>query len=77
MVHEAMVLEASGPRPGLGRARAWLRLAVLLGLGRQPVLPWGVATEPVRGAAVGGLALTAKVAVLAACSVPSRSGWRS
>ena len=43
MVHEAMVLEYAGPRPGAGRVGAAMRLTVLLGLLANLFVPWGIA----------------------------------
>lgn len=45
MVHEAMVLESSGRDLGWLELGSWLRLAALLGLVGNLLLPWGVATE--------------------------------
>ncbi|GAA1965097.1 respiratory chain complex I subunit 1 family protein [Catenulispora subtropica] len=54
MVHEAMVLEYSGPDLALVELAASMRLAVLLGLWSALFLPWGTATAtgalPVAGA---------------------------
>jgi formate hydrogenlyase subunit 4 len=45
MVHEAMVLESSGRDLAWLELGSWLRLAALLGLVGNLLLPWGVATE--------------------------------
>jgi formate hydrogenlyase subunit 4 len=67
MVHEAMVLETSGRDLAWVELGSWLRLAVLLGLVGNLVLPWGVAAEAgVLTVLIGAVALAAKVAVLAA-----------
>lgn len=67
MVHEAMVLETSGRDLAWVEVGSWLRLAVLLGLVGNLVLPWGVATElSVPAVLLGVVAITAKVAVAAA-----------
>ena len=66
MVHEAMVLETSGRDLAWVELGSWLRLAALLGLVGNLVLPWGVATDLSGGAVVlGAAAITVKVAVLA------------
>jgi formate hydrogenlyase subunit 4 len=68
MVHEAMVLEYAGPRLALIEWGAGMRLTVLLALLANLFLPWGVAgAHPgVAALAIGFVAITAKVAVLAA-----------
>ena len=67
MVHEAMVLETSGRDLAWVEVGSWLRLAVLLGLVGNLVLPWGVATElSVPAVLLGVVAIGAKVAVAAA-----------
>jgi formate hydrogenlyase subunit 4 len=67
MVHEAMVLEYSGPKLAVVEWGAAMRLAVLLGLLANLFLPWGVAGA--HAGIVGTLAAMAaifvKVAVLA------------
>lgn len=67
MIHEAMVLEYAGPDLALVELASALRLTVLLGLGANLFLPWGIATSaaplPLLGAAI---ALTVKVAGLGA-----------
>ena len=59
MVHEAMILEASGRDLGWVEFASWLRLAGLLGLVANLALPWGVAQT----LAPGGL-LVAIAAIL-------------
>jgi formate hydrogenlyase subunit 4 len=68
MVHEAMVLEYAGPRLALIEWGAGMRLTVLLALLANLFLPWGVAgAHPgVTALTVGIVAITVKVAVLAA-----------
>jgi formate hydrogenlyase subunit 4 len=67
MVHEAMVLEYSGPDLALVELAAAMRLSVLLGLWSALFLPWGTATSaavlPVLGATV---LFAVKVGVLGA-----------
>jgi formate hydrogenlyase subunit 4 len=67
MVHEAMVLEYAGPDLALIELASALRLSVLLGLGANLFLPWGVANStdllPVLGST---LVFVAKVTGLAA-----------
>ncbi len=65
MIHEAMVLEYSGPDLGLIIVGESMRLVFLLGLLVNLLVPWGVADRP--GAwmfAAGLLALAAKVSVV-------------
>lgn len=68
MIHEAMVLEYSGPRLALVEWAAGMRLTVLLALLANLFAPWGIAGgDPgVVDIAVGVGALAAKVAGLAA-----------
>jgi len=64
MIHEAMVLEYSGPDLGLIILGESMRLAFLLGLLVNLLVPWGVADRP--GALffiIGVVALAAKVLV--------------
>lgn len=62
MVHEAMVLEYSGPDLALIKLGGQLRLAILVGLLVTLFIPWGVATTPSPAAVVlGALLLTVKV----------------
>jgi formate hydrogenlyase subunit 4 len=65
MVHEAMVLESSGRDLAWLELGAWLRLAALLGLVGNLLVPWGVATEASAVALlVGAAALIGKLFVL-------------
>jgi len=67
MVHEAMVLEYSGPDLALVELAAAMRLSVLLGLWSALFLPWGTATTTGALAVVGGTAsFVVKVGVLGA-----------
>ena len=67
MIHEAMVLEYSGPDLALIELAGYMRLVVFLGLLANLFVPWGIATtaRPVDliGAAV---AVAVKIVVLAA-----------
>jgi formate hydrogenlyase subunit 4 len=67
MIHEAMVLEYSGPDLALIELAAHMRLVVFLGLLANLFIPWGIATtaQPLHllGAAV---AVAVKIVVLAA-----------
>ncbi|MEE6177038.1 respiratory chain complex I subunit 1 family protein [Mycobacterium sp. 050134] len=67
MIHEAMVLEYSGPRLALIEWAAGMRLTVLLALLANLFAPWGIAggNPGVVDIAVGVGALAAKVAGLA------------
>ena len=67
MMHEAMVLEYSGRDLALVELASWSRLAILLGLGVNLFVPWGVATSLAPGALLLGLvAFAVKVSVLGA-----------
>ncbi len=67
MIHEAMVLEYSGRDLAMVELASWSRLAILLGLGVNLFVPWGVATTVAPGAlALGVVALVVKVCVLGA-----------
>ena len=67
MVHEAMVLEASGRDLGWIELSSWLRLTALLGLLANLAAPWGVAEQLTASTVlVGVLALALKVVLLAA-----------
>jgi formate hydrogenlyase subunit 4 len=67
MVHEAMVLEYSGPDLALVELGASMRLAVLLGLWTSLFAPWGIATGTGAAAlALGTGVLAAKLALLGA-----------
>ena len=70
MVHEAMVLESSGRDLAWLELGSWLRLAALLGLVGNLVVPWGVATDrdACRRSLVGA------VASRSSCSVLGRAG---
>ena len=62
MVHEAMILEASGRDLGWVEFSSWLRLAGLLGLVANLALPWGVAQSmSIGGLAVAIVAIVVKV----------------
>lgn len=65
MVHEAMVLESSGRDLAWLELGSWLRLAALLGLVANLLVPWGVAVEvSTLTLLVGGLVLVTKLLVL-------------
>ncbi|MFV0457270.1 MAG: respiratory chain complex I subunit 1 family protein [Actinomycetales bacterium] len=67
MIHEAMVLEASGRDLGWLELASWLRLTALLGLLANLAAPWGIAGQVSPGALVlGTAAVVVKVLVLAA-----------
>jgi formate hydrogenlyase subunit 4 len=62
MLHEAMTLEASGRDLAWLEVGSWLKLAALLGLVSNLVMPWGVATEfSALGLLIGVASITAKV----------------
>jgi formate hydrogenlyase subunit 4 len=68
MVHEAMILEYTGPRLALIEWASAVRLTVLLALVANLFAPWGIAdahSSPL-GVLLGLVVITAKVAVLAA-----------
>jgi formate hydrogenlyase subunit 4 len=67
MVHEAMVLEYSGPRLALVEWAAGMRLTVLLALLANLFAPWGIGGGQPSAVdiVVGVVAVVAKVAVLA------------
>ncbi len=67
MMHEAMVLEYSGRDLAMVELASATRLAILLGLGVNLFVPWGVATSlsPV-ALVLGVLALVVKVSLLGA-----------
>ena len=67
MVHEAMILEYSGPRLALVEWAAGMRLTVLLALLANLFAPWGIAgAQPsMLGVLIGVAAIAIKVAVLA------------
>ncbi len=67
MIHEAMVLEYSGPRLALVEWASGMRLTVLLALLANLFLPWGIAgADPsLLAVLLGVAAITVKVALLA------------
>lgn len=67
MIHEAMVLEYSGPDLALIELAAHLRLVVFLGLLANLFIPWGIATtaQPLDLVGAAG-AVAVKIIVLAA-----------
>jgi formate hydrogenlyase subunit 4 len=67
MIHEAMVLEYSGPKLALVEWASGMRLTVLLGLIANLFLPWGIAgADPSMLAILIGLvAISVKIALLA------------
>ncbi len=80
MIHEATVLEYSGPDLAMVELAASLRLVVLLGLWVNLFLPWGVATTAGVGTLLLGVAafvikVTVVGAVLAALEV-FMAKWR-
>jgi formate hydrogenlyase subunit 4 len=65
MVHEAMVLESSARDLAWLELGSWIRLAALVGLVGNLLVPWGVAVEATPLAlAVGVIAIAAKLLVL-------------
>lgn len=67
MLHEAMTLEASGRDLAFIELGSWLKLAVLLGLVSNLMVPWGVMTEfSTVGLLIGVVSITAKVLALGA-----------
>lgn len=65
MIHEAMILEYSGPDLALVELAAHMRLVIFLGLLANLFVPWGIATTTRPGdLAVAGVAVAAKVALL-------------
>ena len=67
MVHEAMVLETSARDLAWVEVASWLRLAVLIGLVGNLILPWGVATDlTLTAVLLGVVAITVKIGILAA-----------
>jgi len=67
MIHEAMILEYSGPDLALAELAAHVRLVVFLGLLANLFFPWGIATtaQPLHLVAAAG-AVAVKLVVLAA-----------
>jgi formate hydrogenlyase subunit 4 len=67
MIHEAMVLEYSGPYLALIEWGAAVKLLVFLALAANLFMPWGIAVTLAPAALVGGLVtLLVKLAILAA-----------
>lgn len=67
MMHEAMVLESSGRDLAWLELGSWLKLAALLGLVSNLMVPWGVLTDfSVPGVVVGAVATVVKVLLLGA-----------
>jgi len=65
MMHEAMVLEASGRDLAWLELGSWLKLAALLGLLGNLAAPWGILTDlSIWSVAVGIIAVAAKVLLL-------------
>lgn len=65
MLHEAMVLEASGRDLAWLEVGSWLKLTVLLGLLGNLAAPWGVLTDlTIWSALVGIIAVTVKILLL-------------
>jgi formate hydrogenlyase subunit 4 len=65
MMHEAMVLEASGRDLAWLELGSWLKLAALLGLLGNLAAPWGILTDLSIGSlAVGIVAVVAKILLL-------------
>ena len=66
MIHEAMILEYSGPYLALLEWAAALKLTLLLTLASNLFVPWGIAASFGAGAlAIGVMAVVAKLATLA------------
>ena len=67
MIHEAMILEYSGPYLALVEWASWLKLFVFLTLAGNLFIPWGLATSLAPAAlAVAFASTVAKMAVIAA-----------
>ena len=65
MLHEAMILEASGRDLAWLEVGSWLKLAALLGLVGNLAVPWGVVTDfSALGLAVGVASIAVKVLAL-------------
>lgn len=65
MLHEAMVLEASGRDLVWLELGSWLKLAALLGLLSNLIVPWGIMTDfSVLGVIVGVGTVTVKILLL-------------
>jgi formate hydrogenlyase subunit 4 len=80
MIHEAMVLEYAGPDLAVVEMAAALRLTVLLGLGANLFVPWGVATSgtplALLGAAVVFVAKVVAIGVTLAAFEVFVAKWR-
>jgi formate hydrogenlyase subunit 4 len=67
MIHEAMILEYSGPDLAIVTLGEAMRLALLLGVFVNLVAPWGIASTTSAGSiALGTVSLVAKVAIVGA-----------
>lgn len=77
MIHEAMVLEYSGPDLALVELGSQMRLVVLLGLLTSLFAPWGIITSASSwtGLAVSLVLFAAKVAVLGALLAAAEVFW--
>ncbi|TFC70594.1 formate hydrogenlyase [Cryobacterium sp. TMS1-20-1] len=65
MLHEAMTLEASGRDLAWLEVGSWLKLAALLGLVSNLIVPWGVVTDfSALGLLIGVVSIAVKVLVL-------------
>ena len=65
MLHEAMILEASGRDLAWLEVGSWLKLAALLGLVSNLAVPWGVVTDfSALGLLIGVVSIAVKVLVL-------------
>jgi formate hydrogenlyase subunit 4 len=68
MIHEAMILEYSGPYLALIEWASWLKLLAFFALAVNLFVPWGLAASLTAGAIVTALATTLlKLVVLAVC----------
>ncbi|WP_104139659.1 respiratory chain complex I subunit 1 family protein [Cryobacterium sp. Y62] len=65
MLHEAMTLEASGRDLAWLEVGSWLKLAALLGLVSNLIVPWGIVTDfSALGLLIGVVSIAVKVLVL-------------
>ncbi|TFD50910.1 formate hydrogenlyase [Cryobacterium sp. Hh11] len=65
MLHEAMTLEASGRDLAWLEVGSWLKLAALLGLVSNLIVPWGIVTDfSALGLVIGVVSIAVKVLVL-------------
>jgi formate hydrogenlyase subunit 4 len=65
MLHEAMTLEASGRDLAWLEVGSWLKLAALLGLVSNLIVPWGVVTDfSALGLLIGAVTIAVKVLLL-------------